>query len=64
MICMHKLGMNCLSFFSMRFSVIMINQKGKRYEETVIADNKKQAMWQAQDSNPYSKIIDANWVYK
>ena len=42
----------------------MINQKGKQYEETIIADNKKEAMWQAQDYNPYSKIIDANWVYK
>ena len=48
----------------MRFSVIMINQKGKKYEETIIADNKKEAIWQAQDCNPYSKIIDANWVYK
>ena len=48
----------------MRFSVIMINQKGKTYEETIIADNKKEAMWQAQDCNPYSKVIEANWVYK
>ena len=47
----------------MRFSVIMINQKGKTYEETIIADNKKEAMWQAQDCNPYSNIIDAIWVY-
>ena len=54
----------CLSISSMRFSVIMINQKGKTYEETIIADNKKEAMWQAQDCNPYSKVIQANWVYK
>ena len=48
----------------MRFAVIMINAKGKTHEETIIANNKKEAMWQAQDCNPYSKIIEANWVYK
>ena len=48
----------------MRFAVIMVNQKGKKYEETIIANNKKEAMWKAQDSNPYSKVIEANWVYK
>ena len=48
----------------MRFAVSMVNQKGKKYEETIIANNKKEAMWQAQDSNPYSTVIAANWVYK
>ena len=48
----------------MRFSVSMVSQKGKAHEETFIANNKKEAMWQAQDCNPYSKVIEANWVYK
>ena len=48
----------------MRFAVTMINSKGKTHEETIIANNKQEAMWQAQDYNPYSKIIEANWVYK
>ena len=48
----------------MRFAVSMVNQQGKTHEETFIANNKKEAMWQAQDCNPYSKVIEANWVYK
>ena len=43
---------------------MMVTSKGKIHEETFIANNKKEAMWQAQDSNPFSKIIEANWVYK
>jgi len=50
--------------FVMRFAVSMVNSKGKTYEETIIANNKKEAMWQAQDCNPYSTIIEVNWVYK
>ncbi len=48
----------------MRFAVLMVNSKGKKYEETIIANNKKEAMWQAQDCNPYAKVIEANWVDK
>ena len=48
----------------MRFAVKMVNQKGKTHEEIIIADNKKEAIWHAQDCNPYSKILEANWVYK
>ena len=48
----------------MRFAVTMVNSKGKAHEETIIANNKQEAMWQAQDYNPFSKIIEANWVYK
>ena len=48
----------------MRFEVSMVDSKGKSHEETIIANNKTEAMWQAQDSNPYSKVIEANWVYK
>tara|TARA_B100000965_G_scaffold404637_1_gene436036 strand:+ start:7761 stop:7907 length:147 start_codon:yes stop_codon:yes gene_type:complete len=48
----------------MRFAVSMVNFKGKIHEETFIANNKIEAMWQAQDCNPYSKIIGVNWVYK
>ena len=48
----------------MRFAVTMVNPKGQKHEETIIANNKQEAMWQAQDCNPFSKIIEANWVYK
>jgi len=48
----------------MRFAVTMVNPKGKTYEETIIANNKVEAMWHAQDCNPYSRVIEANWVYK
>tara|TARA_Y100001968_G_scaffold214143_1_gene197021 strand:+ start:286 stop:432 length:147 start_codon:yes stop_codon:yes gene_type:complete len=48
----------------MRFSVSMVNSKVKMHEETIIANNKQEAMWQAQDCNPYSKVIEAYWVYK
>ena len=48
----------------MRFEVSMVDRKGQRFEETIIANNKKEAIWQAQDCNPYSKVIEANWVYK
>ena len=48
----------------MRFAVIMVNSKGKTHEETIIANNKEEAMWQAQDCNPYFTVIDAKWVYK
>ncbi len=56
--------MNCFNVFKMRFAVSMVNAKGKTYEETMIANNKKEAIRQAQDINPYSKVIEANWVYK
>ena len=42
----------------MRFAVTMVNSKGKIHEETIIANNKQEAMWQAQDCNPFSKIIE------
>tara|TARA_Y100001968_G_C18953498_1_gene524284 strand:+ start:242 stop:388 length:147 start_codon:yes stop_codon:yes gene_type:complete len=48
----------------MRFAVTMVNPKGKTHEETFIANNKQEAMWQAQDTNPFSKVIEASWVYK
>ncbi len=56
--------MNCFSLSAMRFAVTLRTFKGKTYEETIIANNKQEAMWQAQDCNPYSKVIEANWVYK
>jgi len=61
---MNKIIMNVYPLSAMRFAVTMINSKGKTHEETIIANNKKEAMWQAQDCNPFSKIIEANWVYK
>tara|TARA_Y100001968_G_scaffold251434_1_gene236634 strand:+ start:337 stop:483 length:147 start_codon:yes stop_codon:yes gene_type:complete len=48
----------------MRFAVSMVDRKGNSYEETIIANNKKDAMWQAQDCNPYAKVIEVNWLYK
>tara|TARA_Y100001968_G_C19145716_1_gene613658 strand:- start:186 stop:356 length:171 start_codon:yes stop_codon:yes gene_type:complete len=56
--------MNCFALFAMRFTVTMVTSKGKTHEETIIANNKKEAMWRAQDCNPFSKIVNANWVYK
>ena len=48
----------------MRFAAIMVNQKGKTLEETIIANNKTEAIWQAQNCNPYSKLIEVNYEYK
>tara|TARA_X000000368_G_C22627490_1_gene535052 strand:+ start:164 stop:310 length:147 start_codon:yes stop_codon:yes gene_type:complete len=48
----------------MRFKVTMINDEGKFYEETVIANNKNEAKINVQDLNPKLKIVDAKWVYK
>jgi len=48
----------------MRFKVIMINDLGNTYEETIIANNVNEAKNYVQSYNPKSKILDANWVYK
>ena len=55
---------NAFPLSAMRFAVTMVNPKGQKHKETIIANNKQEAMWQAQDCNPYSKVIEANWVYK
>ena len=48
----------------MRFKVSMINDLGKCYEETVIANNKNEAKKNVQKFNPKSKVLKAKWVYK
>ena len=42
----------------------MINDLGNWHEETVIADNKKEAKMNVQTFNPNSKVLEAKWVYK
>ncbi len=48
----------------MRFEVSMINDSGNYHEETVIANNKKEAKQNVQEFNPKSKVLEAKWVYK
>ena len=48
----------------MRFTVSMINDLGNSHEETVIANNEKEAMRYVQTFNPKSKVLKAKWVYK
>ena len=48
----------------MRFKVSMINDQGNRHDETVIANNEKEAKKNALGFNPHSSVLDANWVYK
>ena len=48
----------------MRFKVSMINDLGNCHEETVIANNQKEAKRNVQTFNPKSNVIEANWVYK
>ena len=48
----------------MRFKVSMINDLGNYYEETVIANNEKEAKRNVQAFNPNSKVLEAKWVYK
>ena len=48
----------------MRFKVSMINNLGNRHEETVIANNKKEAKRNVLAINPNSTVLDAECVYK
>ncbi len=48
----------------MRFKVSMIDDLGKCHEETVIADNEKEAKTNVKTFNPKSKVLEAKWVYK
>ena len=43
----------------MRFKVSMINDQGNRHEETVIANNEKEAKRNVLDFNPHSKVLKA-----
>ena len=42
----------------------MINDLGNRHEETIIANNEKEAKCNVQTFNPNSTILEAKWVYK
>ncbi len=48
----------------MRFKVSMINDLGLFHDETVIANNKKDAIRNVELFNPKSKVLEATWVYK
>ncbi len=48
----------------MRFKISMINDLGNPHEETIIANNEKKARRTVQKSNPKSKVLETNWVYK
>ena len=48
----------------MRFKVSMINDQGNCHDETVIANNEKEAQILVRTLNPNSKVLRANWVYK
>ena len=48
----------------MRFKVSMINDLGNQHEETVIANNEKEAKMNVQTFNPKSKVLKVKWVYK
>ena len=48
----------------MRFKVFMVNDLGEEHEETVIANNEKEAKMNVQTFNPRSKVLEAKWVYK
>ena len=49
---------------NMRFKVAMINDLGIWHEETVIANNQKEAKSNIQKYNPKSNVLEAKWVYK
>ena len=48
----------------MRFKVSMINDLGNCHEETIIANNEKEAKINLQTFNPNSKVLKVKWVYK
>ena len=48
----------------MSFKDFMMNDLGSCHEETVIANNVKEAKRNVQTFNPKSKVIEVKWVYK
>ena len=48
----------------MRFKVSMITDPGNWHEETVIANNEKEAKRNVLTFNPKAKILEVKWVYK
>ena len=47
----------------MRFQV-SLKKKGKKFNEVVIANNKKEAIEQALKNNPEAEALDSEWIYK
>ncbi len=48
----------------MRFKVTMLNDQGNTYEETIIANNEKEAKSNVQKFNPTSIVLESKCVYK
>ena len=48
----------------MRFKVSMITDLGNQHEETLIANNDKEAKRNELTFYPNSKVIETKWVYK
>ena len=48
----------------MRFKVAMINDLGNCHEETIIANNEKEAKMNVHKFNPKSKVLKVKCVYK
>ena len=48
----------------MRFQVTMVDQNDKTFEETIVAGNMDEAKKIAKESNPESRIVSVDWVYK
>ena len=47
----------------MRFKV-SLRKKGKRFNEVVLANNKKEAIEKALKNNPEAEALDSEWIYK
>ena len=48
----------------MSFKVYMINDLGNSHEETFFASNESEAKRNVQLFNPFSKVLEAKWVYQ
>ena len=48
----------------MRFRLSMMNNRGKSFDEIIIANNLRQAKINVKRLNPESQIPKAFWVYK
>ena len=48
----------------MRFKTTIIDDLGNYHEETVIANNAKEAKENVKKINSKSKVLEAKWVYK
>ena len=39
-------------------------KKGKKFNEVVLANNKKEAIKEALKNNPEAEALDSEWIYK